>query len=121
MNMTAHDTETFNLKKLYTIGGFAALSQLAAILIYTVAMMVLGPKPTSVEEYFMLQQSSRLASVLRGDFLLLLLLAPYFGTFPALWVATRQSNCCHIGHPFYICSGDNMFCLRIDIYLAAPR
>jgi hypothetical protein len=92
MNKTSINTESINMKNLYTIGGIAALMQLAAILIYTVVMMVLGPKPTSVEEYFMLQQSSRLASVLRGDFLLLLLLAPYFGTFPALWVALRRTS-----------------------------
>jgi hypothetical protein len=79
-------------KNLYIIGGIAALVQLAAILIYTVAMVVLGPKPTSVEEYFMLQHSNRMASVLRGDFLLLFLLAPYFGTFPALWMALRRTS-----------------------------
>jgi hypothetical protein len=80
----------FNPKNLYLIGGMAALMQLAAILTYTIALAVLGPKPASVEEYFILQQTNRLASVLRGDFLLILLLAPYFGTFPALWMALRR-------------------------------
>ncbi len=90
MNKTILDTETFNWKTLYTIGGIAALMQLAAILAYAVVSAVLGPKPASVEEYFLLQQTNRLASILRGDFLLLFLLAPYFGTFPALWWALRR-------------------------------
>jgi hypothetical protein len=48
-----------------------------------VVMVTLGPKPTSVEEYFMLQQSNRLHSILQGDFLLLFLIGPYLVTFPA--------------------------------------
>lgn len=77
-------------KDLYRIGGIAALLQLAAILAYTIALAVLGPKPTSAEEYFAIQQTSRLASVLRGDFLLLILVGGYLGTFPALYMALRR-------------------------------
>ena len=76
-------------KNLYTIGAVAALLQLAAILAYTVALAVLGPKPASVADYFALQQSNLLAAMLRGDFLLLLLIGGYLGTFPALYVALR--------------------------------
>ncbi|MEW5868568.1 MAG: DUF4386 family protein [Chloroflexota bacterium] len=79
-----------NWKNLYLIGGVAALLQLAAVLSYTVALAVLGSKPASAQEYFTIQQTSRLASVLRGDFLLLFLLAPYLGTFPALYMALRR-------------------------------
>lgn len=77
---------------LYRIGGVAALLQLAAILAYTIALVALGPKPTSVEEYFAIQQTSRLASVLRGDLLLLILVGGYLGTFPALFMALRRVN-----------------------------
>jgi hypothetical protein len=90
MNKDSLSINNFNPKALYTIGGISALAQLAAILSYTVALAVLGSKPASVEEYFLVQQSSKLAVVLRGDFLLLLLIAPYFGTFPALWWALRR-------------------------------
>jgi hypothetical protein len=84
--------DNFNPKNLYTIGGIAALIQLAAILSYTVALAMLGPKPASIEDYFLVHQGSKLAAVLRGDFLLLLLIAPYFGTFPALWWALRRCS-----------------------------
>ena len=83
------DADT-NWKPLYRIGAVAALVQLAAVLAYAVALAVLGPKPVSAEEFFAIQQSSRLASVLRGDFLLLVLIAGYLGTFPALYVALRR-------------------------------
>jgi hypothetical protein len=92
MNKSFLSSEDFNWKSLYIIGGIAALAQLAAILTYSIALGLLGPKPASVEEYFLLQQTNRLASVLRGDFLLLFLLAPYFGTFPALWMVLRRSS-----------------------------
>jgi hypothetical protein len=55
-----------------------------------VVMATLGPKPASAEEYFMIQQSSKLESVLRGDFLILILIGLYLGTFPALYVALRR-------------------------------
>ncbi len=77
-------------KSLYITGGVAALLQLAAILAYAAALAALGPKPASVEEYFAVQQGGRLASVLRGDFLLLVLMAGYLGTFPALFMALRR-------------------------------
>ena len=81
-----------NHKTLYLIGGVAALLQLASILAYTIALATLGPKPTSAEAYFTIQQSSKLASVLRGDFLLLILIGLYLFTFSALYVALRKVN-----------------------------
>ena len=77
-------------KSLYTIGGAAALLQLAAILAMILVQAVLGPKPANAEEAFVIQQSSYLAVMLRGDFLLLFLIGAYLGTFPALFVALRQ-------------------------------
>lgn len=76
-------------RNLYTIGGIAAFVQLAAILAMLVVAVMLGPKPASVEEYFTLQQSSRMVSILRGDFLLLFLIGSYLFTFPALYIALR--------------------------------
>jgi hypothetical protein len=40
----------------------------------------------------MIQQSSKLEVVLRGDFLLLILIGLYLGTFPALYAALRRVN-----------------------------
>lgn len=76
-------------KSLYTIGGIAAILQLVAILSYVVVTATLGPKPASAEEYFVIHQASGLASVLRGDLLLVILISLYLGTFPALYVALR--------------------------------
>jgi hypothetical protein len=90
MDKSPLETVEPNWKGLYTLGGYAALLQLASILAYTIVMMVLGPKPTSAVEYFALQQTDRLASVLRGDFLFLFLLGAYLGTFPALYFALRR-------------------------------
>jgi hypothetical protein len=78
------------LKKLYTIGGAAAFLQLAAIVAYSIALGILGPKPSSAEEYFVIQQSNALEVVLRGDFLLLILIGLYLGTFPAMYAALRH-------------------------------
>ncbi|MDJ0754349.1 MAG: hypothetical protein QNJ45_12580 [Ardenticatenaceae bacterium] len=80
------------LKGLYRMGGVAAFLQLAAILILTIVIATLGPKPTTAEEYFAIHQSSRVAAVLRGDFLLLILIGLYLGTFPALYMALRHLN-----------------------------
>jgi hypothetical protein len=90
MDKTSLEIAGPNWKSLYTLGGYAALLQLASILAYTIAMMMLGPKPASAAEYFALQQTDRLASVLRGDFLFLFLLGAYLGTFPALYFALRR-------------------------------
>jgi hypothetical protein len=79
-----------SLKNLYTIGGIAAILQLVAILSFSVVMGVLGPKPTSAEEYFAMYQNDRLQAFLRGDILLLLLIGLYLGTFPALYAALRR-------------------------------
>jgi len=46
------------LKTLYIIGGIAAVLQLVTILSYGVIVAILGPKPTSAEEYFAIHQTS---------------------------------------------------------------
>jgi hypothetical protein len=79
-------------KAWYLVGGVAALIQLAAILTYGVAQAMLGSRITTAAEFFAVQQSSRLESVLRSDFLLLFLIGAYLGTFPALYVALRRIN-----------------------------
>ncbi|KAA3660620.1 MAG: hypothetical protein DWQ04_18885 [Chloroflexi bacterium] len=83
---------SWSFPSLYKIGGIAAFLQLASILTLAIAMAVLGPKPTSAEAYFMVQQSSKITAVLRGDFLLLILIGLYLGTFPAMVVALRHIN-----------------------------
>jgi hypothetical protein len=70
-------------------GRVAAFVQLASLFVIFGVMATLGSKPASVEEYFVLQQTSRLASLLRGDFYLLILFGAYLFTFPALYFALR--------------------------------
>jgi hypothetical protein len=84
------NTNSTTLKGLYTIGGIAAILQLIVILVYSVLLGVLGPKPVSAAEYFSIYQSSKVQAFLRGDFLLLVLIGLYLGTFPALYAALRR-------------------------------
>ena len=84
------NTSSNNLKGLYTIGGVSAILQLLSILTYSVLLGVLGPKPTSAAEYFAVYEGSPLGAFLRGDFLLLVLIGLYLGTFPALYMALRN-------------------------------
>ena len=79
-------------KNLYYIGGVAAFLQLASIIAYAMIIAVMGPKPTTAVEYFAIYESSPLALVLRGDFLLLILIGLYLFTFSALYVALRRVN-----------------------------
>ena len=90
--MTPLKADSSNRKRLYIIGAVAALLQLAAILGYSIALGVLGPKPTTATGYFAIYQESPLEMVLRGDFLLLILIGLYLGTFPALYIALRHIN-----------------------------
>jgi hypothetical protein len=84
------NTSSNNLKGLYTIGGVSAILQLLSILTYSVLLGVLGPKPTSAAEYFTVYEGSPLGAFLCGDFLLLVLIGLYLGTFPALYMALRN-------------------------------
>ncbi|MBN1312954.1 MAG: hypothetical protein JXB30_16185 [Anaerolineae bacterium] len=72
---------------LYTVGAVASLLQLVVIAAYTIVVAVLGPRITSAEEFFAVQQSSRLASLVRMDLPLLILIGLYLGNFPALFLA----------------------------------
>jgi hypothetical protein len=81
-----------NKKSLFIIGGVAAFLQLATITGYSIALAILGPKFATAEEFFLIYQESPLASFLRGDFLLLVLIGLYLGTFPTLYVALREIN-----------------------------
>lgn len=92
MNKETLSTEDTLWKKLYSIGGISALIQLASILTYTVVIAVFGIPPASLEEYFFAFQTAPLATLFRGDFLLLFLIGGYFGTFPALYLALRKVN-----------------------------
>jgi hypothetical protein len=79
-----------SLRSLYTIGGIAAILQLVSILTYSVVIGVLGPKPASAAEYFDRYQRSPAEAFWRGDFLLMILIGLYLGTFPALYAALRD-------------------------------
>jgi hypothetical protein len=92
MNKTILPTEDTLWKNLYFVGGIAALVQLASILIYTAVIAVLGAPPASVDEYFAAFQTAPVATLFRGDFLLLFLIGGYFGTFPALFLSLRKVN-----------------------------
>jgi len=93
MNQSPLNSESFNPKSLYTIGGVAALVQFAAILSAIVVAVIFGARPTSAEEFFTIQHGNPLAALLRGDFLLMFfLIGAYLGTFPALWWALRRVN-----------------------------
>jgi hypothetical protein len=93
---TSTSEKTAGLKSLYVIGGLAAILQLITILGYSVALAILGPKPSTAMEYFAIYQQSPFEMVLRGDFLLLILIGLYLGTFPALYAALRKL------HPVYV-------------------
>ncbi len=83
------DTESADprWKDLYKIGGVVTLLQLGAIFAAMVVMAALGPRITSAEEFFTLQQSHLLASLVRVDLLFLILVGLYLGNFPALLAA----------------------------------
>ncbi len=87
MNRAVFSTEGFDWKSLYTIGAAASLLQLAVILAYMVVVATLGPRITSAEAFFAAQQRNLLASILRLDFLLLILVGLYLGNLPALLIA----------------------------------
>ncbi len=80
-----------DLAMLYRVGGWAALLHLVSI-VALLSAQLLGPRPTTAEEYLLIQQSSSLEALLRGDFLLLFLIGAYLGTFPALYVALKPIN-----------------------------
>ena len=92
MNKAIFSTENFHWKNLYTIGAVASLLQLGVILAYMVVVATLGPRITSAEEFFAVQQTNLLASLVRVDFLLLILVGLYLGNFPALLVALWRVN-----------------------------
>ena len=87
---TLSNAEYKGYKNLFYIGGTAAFLQLFTIFAYAVLIAVLGPKPTTAEEYFAIYESSPLELVLRGDFLLMILIGLYLFTFTALYLALQR-------------------------------
>ena len=80
------DADT-NWKPLYTIGAVAALVQLAAVLAYAVALATLGPSLPARRSFLPSSKAAGCQVCLRGDFLLLVLIAGYLGTFPrCMWL-----------------------------------
>jgi hypothetical protein len=87
---TLHTNHNASLASLYRIGSLAALLQLAAVITLIIVTSTLGLKPETAEEYFRIYQENKLVGFLRDDFLSLLLIALYLGTFPALYAALRR-------------------------------
>ena len=85
--MDLNHFEKQHVKTLYSIGAIVTLLQLLVIISYALVMVVIGPRITSAEEFFTVQQSSVWMSFLRGDFLLMILIGLYLGNFPALMVS----------------------------------
>lgn len=71
--------------KFYKVSGWAAIVQLAIILVYSVITGVVGAKPESAEAFFRMAEESLLSTILVSDLFLLPMLALYFITFLALW------------------------------------
>ena len=78
------------IKFLFTIAGITSFLQLITIAGYGVALAVLGPKPQTAQEFFLIQQNSALEVILRSDFMLMILIGLYLITFPALYIALRK-------------------------------
>jgi hypothetical protein len=77
-------------RSLYFAGALAAILQLVAIGTYTVAGIVLGPRPETSAEFFQIYAESPAAAILRNDALLVVLISLYLVTFPAIWMALRD-------------------------------
>lgn len=71
--------------KFYRVSAWAALAQLAIIIVYSIITGVIGIKPSNEHEFFMLAEESLLKTVLVSDLPLLPMLTLYFITFLALW------------------------------------
>jgi hypothetical protein len=84
-----------SLASLYRIGSLAALLQLTAVVVLFIVTAALGLKPETAEEYFRVYQENRLVGFLRDDFLSLLLITLYLGTFPAMYAALKRVNSIH--------------------------
>lgn len=90
MHQTLLDKHHF--KSLYTIGAVVSLTQLVVIFIYMLIVALLGPRITNAETFFHIQQAEGWVSLLRVDFLLLILVGLYLGNFPALVVSLWRTN-----------------------------
>ena len=86
-NVSAMSVRTF-----YNIGAWAALLHFVSMVAIILVEILLGPKPATAEEFFLIQQNSYLEALLRGDFLLVFLVGAYLGTFPALFMALKNIN-----------------------------
>jgi hypothetical protein len=90
MTSNTINNDPLKVKSVFYIGSIAAVLQLVTILGYSIALGMLGPKPTGAAAYFAVYQESPLEMVLRGDFLLMVLIGLYLGTFPALYITLRR-------------------------------
>ena len=91
-SLQASESSIPNQNKLYKISAISALSQLVIVIIYFIIIATLGGKPATVEEYFTVMQNNRLVGLLRGDIMNLLIIVPYLGLFPGLYLVLKRVN-----------------------------
>lgn len=77
---------------LYTVGGVAALLQLASVLGIMAVVFTLGSRPATAEARLAVVEESAPVALLRDDLFSLVLIGLYLGTFPGLCVALRRIN-----------------------------
>jgi len=73
--------------RLYLIGAVSSMLQLTIIISYIFVTIMIGPRITSAEEFFIAHQSNFWPSLLRIDLMMMLLVGMYLGNFPALLVS----------------------------------
>jgi hypothetical protein len=91
-SLQARENTIPNWNKLYKISAISALSQLVIVITYFIIIATLGGRPVTVEEYFTVMQNNRLVGLLRGDIMNLLIIIPYLGLFPGLYLALKRVN-----------------------------
>lgn len=94
MTTTNKTQQNNSLKSLYTIGAIAILLQLATVLVLMAVSIALklGPRPTTVIEFFSMYNESKLVGMLRDDFSSVVLIVLYMGWVPAIYHALRKQN-----------------------------
>jgi len=78
--------------RLYLIGSVATILQLVMIILYMVVTLMVGPRITHAEDFFIAQHASLWSSLLRIDLMMMLLVGLYLGSFPALLVSLWRTR-----------------------------
>jgi len=89
---------SFKWQSLYRTAGVAAILQLAVLAVFSLVMGAVGEKPAAAAEYFAIYAQSPVLAFLRGDFFVMILIALYLGTIPALAAALWKNNPVWVGY-----------------------